>query len=204
MLSQPCIIINIVLRHRLLHHHNPLFFQPVNHIQSIPFISPPLICINSQRQICNRSYSLNHSLIIGPTHFNFQDIKSAKCLLSLLAHHIIIINSDSECSIGHIIFVHPIHLIPWRANYLACQIVQSNINGGLCRSIINGNTVNILKYLFHLCRVCKPRQVHFLQKLNHRSLCFAKIWRQRSFAISHQSVILQSGENNRRSFSRKA
>ena len=63
-LCQPCRVVDLLLRHGLLHHDHALLLEPVDFVKSLSAVFPSLVHVHSYRQVGNAAYGLNHLVVV--------------------------------------------------------------------------------------------------------------------------------------------
>ena len=190
-LGDPCIVVESLLRHRLLHHHHAVLLQPVDLVQRLLAVLPALVRIYGQRQVGDFAYGADHLLVVVESDLDLQYIEAVGAFPGLLAYHIGSVYSYGEGRIRSLGRVKSPQAPPRLAQELSHKVVQGYVDRSLRGTVARRKAVNVGKYVLKLERVIELREINLAQKGAHRLDALAQIRRHRRFAIAGKSLILK-------------
>ena len=200
--GDPCIVVEPLLRHRLLHHHHTVLLQPMDLVQRLLAVLPALIGIYGQRQVSDFANGADHLLVVVESDLDLQYVEAVGAFPGLLAYHIGSVYTDGEGRIRSFGRVKAPQAPPRLAQKLSHKVMQGYVDCGLRGTVAGRKAVYIGKYVLKLERVIELREIHLAQKGAYGLDALAQIRRHRCLAISCKSLILKLYLYVRRSLAR--
>ena len=181
---EPGQVVDAVDGHRLLHHHDAMVPEPVDHVQGLEAVGPALVRIDGDREVRDGTDGLDEFLVVGRTYLDFQDVEAVRTFLRLFLDHLGRVDADGEgrgrC-LGGVVAPNP---VPWGAEQFAHQVVEGDVHGGLRGTVARRKAVHIGEDVLQAERIRELFEVHFFQEGGHRVDTLAQVGRHRGFAVA--------------------
>ena len=162
------------------------------------FFAPALIGVHAYGHIAAAPQCLDYFFVVAYTHFHlhyterptFVDFLLHLCGVGLVA--------DGVGRIGSVVGIKSPDFVPRLSHYFAQQIVQGNVYGGLCRTVVRSHRVHVCVYVLDTERVGELAEVKTRQESGHTLDAFSEVRRHRRLSITYQAVVLKPHLHARR------
>ena len=189
-LPEPGQVVDPADGHRLFHHHDPVVPEPVDHVQRLEAVGPALVGIDGDGKVGDGTDGVDHFLVGGGSHLDFQDVEAVRALQRLLLDHLGRVDADGEGRGRRLRGVVAPDPVPGSAEQLAHKVVEGDVHGGFRRAVARGETVHVGEDVLQAERVRELLEVHFLQEGGHRVDALAQVGRHRGFAVAGVALVV--------------